>query len=194
MIFLIGTFGLNFPIFIFNHVRDGLSLRRRQVRPSNIHHGNRLRNGSSALRQTGKPGIYILFVGAAFFGFGFALSAIMPTYVLFGLTLIVIGMSAQTFTTTTISIVQLSTDPVIRGRVMAILLAVALGSTPLGAPFVGWIADRFGPRWALGVGVASSFSAASVAVYYLAKYRHLRLRINAGRPRFTLAPSTEVRV
>ena len=39
-----------------------------------------------------------------------------------------------------------------RGRVIAILLAIALGGTPVGAPIVGWVADTFGPRWALGVG------------------------------------------
>ncbi len=37
------------------------------------------------------------------------------------------------------------------GVVMAIRLGIALGGTPVGAPIVGWIADRFGPRWALGL-------------------------------------------
>jgi MFS family permease len=39
----------------------------------------------------------------------------------------------------------------------AILIAMALGGTPVGAPIVGWVTDRFGPRWALGVGAASGF-------------------------------------
>ena len=73
-----------------------------------------------------------------------------------------------------------------RGRVMAILLAIALGGTPIGAPIVGWVADTFGPRWALGVGAAGGFVAAIVGVYYLAKYSSLRLRIEAGRLHFTL--------
>ena len=72
-----------------------------------------------------------------------------------------------------------------RGRVVAILLAVALGGTPVGAPIVGWVADRFGPRWALGVGAASGFAAAIVGIYYLMKYRHLGVRIDAGRLRFS---------
>jgi MFS family permease len=73
-----------------------------------------------------------------------------------------------------------------RGRVMAIRLAIALGGTPIGAPIVGWVADRFGPRWALGVGAAGGVAAACVAVYYLAKYRDLRVRIEAGRLRLSL--------
>jgi MFS family permease len=54
-----------------------------------------------------------------------------------------------------------------RGRVMAIRVAIALGGTPLGAPVAGWVADRFGPRWALAAGAASGFAAAIVAANYL---------------------------
>lgn len=50
---------------------------------------------------------------------------------------------------------------------MAIRLAIALGGTPIGAPIVGWVADEFGPRWALGIGAASGFAAAIVAILYL---------------------------
>jgi len=53
--------------------------------------------------------------------------------------------------TTTNSLVQLSTEPAMRGRVMALLLAIVLGCTPLGAPVVGWVADAFGPRWSVAV-------------------------------------------
>jgi MFS family permease len=67
-----------------------------------------------------------------------------------------------------------------RGRVVAIFLAIALGSTPLGAPMVGWVADRFGPRWALCVGAGAGFAATLVGIHYLAKYRRLRLRVDAG--------------
>jgi MFS family permease len=54
-----------------------------------------------------------------------------------------------------------------RGRVIAILLAIALGGTPIGAPIVGWIADQFGARWALAVGAMSGILAAGVAFIYL---------------------------
>jgi hypothetical protein len=61
------------------------------------------------------------------------------------LALIVVGVSALTFTNTTNSLVQLSTEPSMRGRVMAIRLAIALGCTPIGAPIIGFVADAFGP-------------------------------------------------
>jgi MFS family permease len=82
--------------------------------------------------------------------------------------------------------VQLSTEAAMRGRVLAILLAIALGGTPIGAPIVGWVADRFGPRWALGIGAAAGLAAAMVGIYYLVKYRDLRVRFDAGRLRLTL--------
>jgi len=82
---------------------------------------------------------------------------------------VVIGVAALTLTNTTNSMMQLSTEPAMRGRVMALRLAVALGGTPIGAPIVGWVANRFGPRWALGLGAASGFAAAIVAAYVLTR-------------------------
>ena len=58
-----------------------------------------------------------------------------------------------------------------RGRVMALRVAIALGGTPIGAPIVGWVANTYGPRWALGVAAASGFAAAAVAVYAMMRRR-----------------------
>ena len=99
----------------------------------------------------------------------------------FGVALVLIGMAAQTFTTTTNSLVQLSTDPAMRGRVMAILLAIVLGGTPLGAPMVGWVADTFGPRWALGVAAAAGLGSAAIGLRYLLNYHGLRPRLRLWR-------------
>jgi MFS family permease len=186
MLFLICTFGLNFPIFISTMAVTVFHAGAGQYGLlSSIMAIGSVAGALLAARRE-KPHIALLFVGAAIFGVGFALAAVMPRYGLFALALVIIGVSAQTFTTAANSTVQLATEPVMRGRVMAILVAIALGGTPIGAPFVGWVADTFGPRWALGVGAASGFAAAIVAVRYLAKNRHLRVRLEAGRFRFTL--------
>jgi MFS family permease len=104
----------------------------------------------------------------------FTLAGVLPGYLLFALSLCLIGLSAQTFTTTCNSLVQLGTEPAMRGRVLAILLAIALGSAPLGAPLVGWVADHLGPRWALAIGAGSGFAAALVGLHYLMRHRRLR--------------------
>jgi MFS family permease len=61
-----------------------------------------------------------------------------------------------------------------------------MGGTPIGAPIVGWVADTFGPRWALGVGAAAGFAAAGVGIRFLAKHHHLRVHMADGRLRFSL--------
>jgi MFS family permease len=191
MLFLVGTFGLNFPIFISTmsvtvfHAGAG----QYGFLTSTMAIGSVA--GALLAANRAKPHLALLVVGSAIFGLGFALAAITPNYWLFGLVLVIIGLAAQTFTTSTLSLVQLSTEPVMRGRVLAILLAIALGGTPVGAPVAGWVADRFGPRWALGIGAASGIAAAIVGIFYLTKHCHLRLRVDSGRLRFSMA--TEVR-
>ena len=186
MLFLIGTFGLNFPIFISTmsvavfHAGAGEYGLLTSIMAIGTVAGSLLAAGRE------KPHFTLLLAGAGFFGLGCALAAIAPNVWLFGLALVIIGVSALTFSNTTNSLMQLSTDPIMRGRVMAIRLAVALGCTPIGAPIVGWVADRFGPRWALGIGAASGFAAAIVAIHYLAKRHRLRIRVDAGRLRFSM--------
>ncbi len=186
MIFLIGTFGLNFPIFISTMSVTVFHAGARQFGLLTSIMAIGTVAGALLAARREKPSIALLLAAAAIFGFGFVLAAVMPNYWLFGVALIIIGVSSQTFTTSTISLVQLSTEPAMRGRVMAILLAIALGCMPIGAPLIGWVADIFGPRWALGVGAASGFAAAIEAICYLRKHRYLRVRIGAGRLRFTL--------
>ncbi|MGN6091915.1 MAG: MFS transporter [Luteibacter jiangsuensis] len=164
MLFLIGTFGLNFPIFIstmavnvFHADARGYGLLSSIMAIGTV---------SGALLAAGgdRPRFTSLAVGAAMFGVGCTLAAIAPNYWLFAGTLVVIGVAALTFTNATNSLMQLTTEPAMRGRVMALRVAIALGGTPIGAPIVGWTADHLGPRWALGIGAASGIAAAVVAL------------------------------
>jgi MFS family permease len=84
---------------------------------------------------------------------------------------VIIGVATLTLTNTSNSLMQLSTEPAMRGRVMALRVGIALGGTPIGAPIVGWVSDNCGPRWALGVGAASGFGAAIVGAYALARLK-----------------------
>jgi MFS family permease len=186
MLFLIGTFGINFPIFISTMAIGVFHAGASQfgLLTSMMAIGSVAGALLSARRE--KPGMSVIVAAAAIFGFGFCIAAAMPSYGLFGCALVIIGLSAQTFTTTANSTIQLSTEPEMRGRVIALFLAIAVGATPIGAPFVGWVADTFGPRWALGVGAASGFGAVIVAVHYFAKHRGLRVRLHDGRLHFSL--------
>ena len=80
----------------------------------------------------------------------------------------------------------MSTDAAMRGRVMAIYMAIALGGTLVGAPFVGWVADAFGPRWSLGVGAVAGILAMLIGLRYMFKYRALAVKLVQYRVQFSL--------
>jgi MFS family permease len=186
MLFLVMTFGINFPVFV--------SAMAVKVFHAGSHEFGALTSMLAVGSVTGalfaagreKPHAMLLLGASLAFGVALALAALMPTYALFGLMLVAVGWAAQTFNTTANSTVQLWTEPAMRGRVMAIYMAIAMGCTPLGAPLVGWIADRFGPRWSLAVGAASGIAAAAVGVAYLVRHRGLRIQREGLRLRMQL--------
>ena len=171
MLFLIGTFAFNFPIFIstmavnvFHSNASGFGLLSSIMAIGTL---------SGALFSAGRrrPGLRSLLIGACVFGVGCTLAALAPGYWWFAVALVVVGAAALTFTNGTNSIMQLSTEPTMRGRVMALRVGVALGGMTIGAPIVGWVANRFGSRWSLAVGAGACFVAALVAAYVLARRR-----------------------
>jgi MFS family permease len=90
-----------------------------------------------------------------------------------------VGLASLTFMTTANALVQTTTKPVMRGRVMALYMAIFAGGTPIGAPIVGAVADAWGPRWAIGVGAASGFVALAIAIVWLVRWQHVRIRYDA---------------
>ncbi|NEN05610.1 MFS transporter [Diaminobutyricibacter tongyongensis] len=192
MVFLIGTFGLNFPIFIstmsvsvFHKGAGEFGLLSSIMAIGSV-------VGALLSARRERPRVALLFAGAAFFGAGCAIAALMPNYWLFAVALVAVGIASQTLMTTANGVVQMTTEPKLRGRVMAIYMAIFMGGTPIGAPVVGWVADAFGPRWALGVAAASGFAAALVGVFYLIKYRNLRVEFRSWRLQFVLGDREDV--
>jgi MFS family permease len=169
MLSLIGAFGLNFPIFI-------------STMAVNIFHSDARAFGllssimavgslAGALYAAGRkaPSLASLAIGAGVFGLGCTLAALAPGYWSFAAALALSGAAVLTLTNGTNSIMQLSTEPSMRGRVMALRVGVALGGMTVGAPVVGWVANRFGPRWSLAVAAGAAFLAAVVALYMLTR-------------------------
>ncbi|UDY34228.1 MFS transporter [Dermatobacter hominis] len=100
-------------------------------------------------------------VGTASLGFGvsLALLAIVPNL---GVALpvgLLLGVCSITFLTMSTAIVQLRSAPEMRGRVLALQAMLFLGSTPIGGPIVGWVAQEFGARWSLVLGAVACLAA-----------------------------------
>jgi MFS family permease len=94
-----------------------------------------------------------LVVGAALaFAIVEIAAGLMPTYLTFALLTPLLGITALTMITSANAFMQLNTDAGMRGRVMALYMMIFIGGTPLGAPFMGWIAEAFGARWTLLLG------------------------------------------
>jgi MFS family permease len=100
-----------------------------------------------------------LLVGAAIaFGVLELAVAAAPTLALQLALLTALGAVSVTFAASVNSSLQLAADPALRGRVMALYAVVFLGSTPIGAPLVGWLAEVGGPRAGLLLGAVAALA------------------------------------
>jgi len=177
MLFLIGTFGFNFPIFISTMAVNVFHTDARGfgVLSSLMAVGTLAGSLFAASRMN--PSLSSLLAGAGVFGLGCSLAAMAPGYWWFAVALMIVGAAALTFVNGTNSMMQLSTEPAMRGRVMALRVSIALGGTPIGAPIVGWVANHFGPRWSLALGAGAAFTAALVAAYVLTRRKEPMLTL-----------------
>lgn len=119
----------------------------------------------SAARR--KPTKWLLIGSAGSFGALALTASFVPSYPVFAALLVPIGASSITFISTANAILQLRSDPAMRGRVMALHGLVFLGSTPFGGPLVGWISQVWGPRVGLALGGTAAAVAAAAAFFVL---------------------------
>jgi MFS family permease len=181
LIGFIGTFGFNFATILsaFSysvfHVGPGLyGLLNTAMAVGSL-------AGALLAARRSRPRLRLLVGVALAFGLLESLSALSPDYWTFAALLTVVGMSGVTLNTAANSLIQLRTDPAMRGRVMSLFMMVFTGGTPLGAPLVGWITEQYGPRVGLLVcGLISAVAAAAIGLV-LARIGNLRLRLDLHR-------------
>jgi MFS family permease len=150
LVFVIGTFGLNFQITtalvakqVFHHNATGYGLLSTALAV-----GACLGAVLATMRTT-RPSQLFLILAASVFSVLEIASGVMPSFLTTALVLVPTGLAMLTLTTAANSSVQLGVEPTMRGRVMALYLVCFMGGTPLGAPIVGWLAGSAGPRWGL---------------------------------------------
>ncbi len=196
LVFVLGTFGMNFQIT--------MALMATQV----FHKGAgeygllgsimAIGSLSAALLSARRPNPRLRTLLVALTGFVVATAALSlaPSYLTFALALIPTGLAALTALTTANAMVQLRVEPFMRGRVMALYMAIFMGGTPIGSPIIGWIGDVFGARWTIAIGtIAVGLTLVAVAIWMRAhenvrvtfeSHRRPRFRVTTAQPSETM--------
>jgi len=107
-------------------------------------------------------------------------AAVAPTLPIELLVLVPMGAAMITFQATANSLLQLNSDPAFRGRVMALYVMVFLGTTPIGGPMVGWIAQQFGARVGLGIGGLATIVGSAALLWGLGRWHVGQLKRVTG--------------
>ncbi len=123
-------------------------------------------SGSLLVARHNHPTLRLIVGAALLFGTFLGLLAMAPTYLWFLLMAIPTGVLSMTLISSANAAVQISTDPHFRGRVMAIYSMIFLGTTPIGAPLIGWIGEHWGARWSMGIGAVVSLATAIIAALW----------------------------
>ena len=170
MVFFIATFGLNFQIFnalmatkVFGKGPASYGLLGTFIAIGSLS-GALISARLEGFRKT----LFVVRAGIVFSLVVIILS-LMPTYLEYAFWLPVCGLAALTTLITANSIVQVNTDPAIRGRVMGLYLLIFMGGTPFGSPLIGVMSELIGTRETIAACGAISLTATTI-IY--AKYRN----------------------
>ncbi|MFV0285174.1 MAG: MFS transporter [Demequina sp.] len=129
-----------------------------------------------------RPRLRLVLGAAGLFGLSSAVMASMPTYGLYMLASVAVGFSQLTMLTSANAYVQTTTEPFMRGRVMALYSMLLMGSTPIGAPIVGWVGENVGARWSIGVGSIAAIAVAVACTMWAVQHWNLEVTYHRHRP------------
>ena len=136
----------------------------------------------------GRKKLFVICVAG--FTVASAVAAAAPGYWFFAVSLVPVGLTALTAITTANAMVQTRVAPEMRGRVMALYMAIFMGGTPVGAPMIGWVSEVLGPRWTIGVGSVAVALSLGAAALWLARAENVRVSYESQRrPRLAVSSS-----
>lgn len=175
---ILGAFGMNFPIInaLMATVEFGMGPGEFGLLGSIMAVGT-LAGALLAARRAG-PRLRYLLGGALGLGFFTLLGSASPSFWLYAVVLIPVGLASITFLNSCNTSIQLSVEPQFRGRVLALYLAVLQGGTAVGAPLMGWIGSEFGARWSVAAGGVVVLVTALFAVIVVSRRSHMTFRDN----------------
>ena len=121
--------------------------------------------GALAAARRKSVDIAVVSWSALLFGVAMGLLTVSPDLALAFVFSFLLGLASTTFMTTSTAIVQIRSDPTMRGRVLALQAIVFLGSTPIGAPIVGYVSQHYGARYGLAIGALAGLGAGAFGLY-----------------------------
>lgn len=173
---LVSMFGLNFQLTSAVMAREAFERGAGEYGAlSSIMAIGSLAGALIAARRR-NPRVSLVIASAFLFGLSMCISAVLPSYWAYAISGIPVGFFASTMMNAANTTIQLSTAPEMRGRVMSFYMMVFLGSTPIGSPIVGWIAEAYGARWSVGVGGIVSILVAAAAGLWTVRHWKVRVR------------------
>src|SRR4051794_3421555 len=177
---MVGTFGLNFQIttalmarLVFHKGAGEYGLLGSVMAIGSL-------AGALLAARREHPRLRLVIGATIAFGVLATVAAFMPPYELFAIALIPVGLASLTLMTAANASVQLSTEPAMRGRVMALYMAVFMGGTPIGSPIIGWVGEHVGARWTIVLGGVVALATAGAVLVWLALHEHVRVRVRSG--------------
>jgi len=102
---------------------------------------------------------------------------------------LLLGVNSIAFLTASTAIVQIEAAPEMRGRVLALQAMLFLGSTPIGGPIVGWVAQEFGARYAIGLGAVAALAAGTWGLVKVARPARRRTVALQGAGQYAVSAS-----
>ena len=187
MVFAIASFGLNFQV-------------TNALMTTNVFHrgaseygllGSLIALGATtgallAARRT-RPGLRTIVVAASAFGVLAAGAALVPSFWLYAVALVPVGLAGTTMLTSSNQVIQLTALPEERGRVLGFYLITNQGGGALGAPLIGWVASVAGARTSVFLCGLMALLAAAAGSLYL-------LRASASSLRLSRKPHSHWRI
>jgi MFS family permease len=128
--------------------------------------------GALVLAHRARPGQRLLALAAVAVGVASIAVGLAPTLGSALAIVVFLGLASIAFMITGNTTLQLTADPVMRGRVMSLYSVIFLGSTPIGAPIAGWVGEHLGARTGLALGGAIAVAGGLVALWALRRARH----------------------
>jgi MFS family permease len=145
---------------------------------------------STRRREVSLRGVALTAIG---FGVAMMLAAASPVQAVFVVAVVLLSAARILFGTGAESLVQISTNPTMRGRISALYFVIVTGGQAGGGVFIGWVAQTFGLQVAYAVAGGVPLVAALVVCAILASRRRLTVRLSVrieGRRAPRRAPRT----